>query len=161
MAERWDQRKKSLFPAWDETNKSRSLSELGILYRIIFTTRLRPFEGGPEGPEDPMGDLHLVGNVSSSAALLKITIFFWETVFKRRRRGSCREEFSLRISVFLFPDFFPFSFFDSLFTQVCAMGTTVVSMKDVFKAAKWHDCLQVRRMQRDEVFSFFGRKELG
>mmetsp|Transcript_2564 Transcript_2564/g.7899 ORF Transcript_2564/g.7899 Transcript_2564/m.7899 type:complete len:80 (-) Transcript_2564:157-396(-) len=23
---------------------------------------------------------------------------------------------------------------------VCAMGTTVVSMKDVFKAAKWHDC---------------------
>ena len=25
-------------------------------------------------------------------------------------------------------------------TQVCAMGTSIVAMKDVFKAAKWHDC---------------------
>ena len=100
-------------------------------------------EGARRTRRPHSADLHLVGNgTSSSAALLKITFFFEERGFKgRRRRGSRREEFlSLRISVFLFPDFFPFSFFDSLFTQVCAMGTTVVSMKDVFKAAKWHDC---------------------
>jgi|TARA_X000001036_G_C20617162_1_gene781489 hypothetical protein len=100
-------------------------------------------EGGPEGPEDPIAQICIsLGTVRRRRRRFKNHIFFVRRGFHgRRRRGSRREEFlSLRISVFLFPDFFPFSFFDSLFTQVCAMGTTVVAMKDVFKAAKWHDC---------------------
>ena len=93
---------------------------------------------GPIGPVCPKKNAASEGTKQAAWRYF----FFLRRGFQgRRRRGSRREEFlSLRISVFLFPDFFPFSFFDSLFTQVCAMGTTVVSMKDVFKAAKWHDC---------------------